>query len=335
MYDMLGEYSRAQQLLQLALDRRHAAQPDDARASEILTQIGIVRADAAQNAEQFRVDENYAQQGLDLVARDFSFNDPRVLSARAALGRILAESGDSKQAITMLTPIMGRQPDGTQADYALSDSLSTMIGAEYNSGNITQAETLTRRALDLDRPLFGPNHPQVAVDLVDAGLNKAAVSHYAEAEPFYRKAIAIEEAWYGPNHPDLADFEGFMARALHEQGKLDESESLLESALKIQEHVYGGGNEHTAVMLDTLGGIELDRNRPHDAERDFARAAAIDQTALGKDNYQTALIDSDLGEAYRQEKQFSRALATLSESVKTLQATLPAGAFNTAIAHDP
>jgi tetratricopeptide (TPR) repeat protein len=68
------------------------------------------------------------------------------------------------------------------------------------------------------------------------------------------------------------------------------------------------------------------------AERDFARAAAIDQTALGKDNYQTALIDSDLGEAYRQEKQFSRALATLSESVKTLQATLPAGAFNTAIA---
>jgi serine/threonine protein kinase len=332
MYDMLGEYARAQQLLQLALDRRYAARPDDARAAEILAQIGIVKADAAQNAEQFREAENYAQQGLDLVARHFSSNDPRVLSARAALGRILAESGDSKQAIAILTPIVGNQPNGTQADYALSDSLSTMIGAEYNSGNITQAETLTRRALDLDRRLFGPNHPQVAVDLVDAGLNEAAVSHFAEAEPFYRKAIAIEKAWYGPNHPDLADFEGFMARALHEQGKLDESESLLESALKIQEQVYGSGNEHTAVMLDTLGEIELDRNRLHDAERDFARAAAIDQTALGKDNYQTAIIAADLGEAYRQEKQFSRALATLSESVRTLQATLPAGAFNIAIA---
>jgi eukaryotic-like serine/threonine-protein kinase len=332
MYDMLGEYSRSQQFLQLALDRRQASHSDDARTAETLTQIGIVKADAAQDATQFKEAEGYAQKGLDLVVRRLPFGDPRVLSARAALGRIIAESGDSQRAITLLTPIVVRQPDDTQADYALSDSFSTVIGAEYNAGEIAQAEALTSRALKLDRHLFGPDHPQIAVDLVDAGLSKAAGSHFAEAEPLYRQAIEIEKAWYGPNHPDLADFEGFLARALHEQGKLAESESLLQNALQVQKHVYGGENDHVAVTLDTLGEIQMDRGSLHDAELTFAHAVAIDQAELGNKNYQTAIIAADLGEAYRQEKQYSRAIAVLSNAVRTLQSTLPTGALNIAIA---
>ena len=332
MYDMLGEYSRAQQLLQLALDRRRAARPNDARTAEILTQIGIVKADAAQDVRQFKEAESYARQGLDLASRRLSSNDPHVLSSRAALGRILAESGDSKQAIAMLAPIVARQPDGTHADYALSDSLSTMIGAEYNSGNIPQSESLTSRALELDRRLFGLDHPQMAVDLVDAGLNKAAISHYAEAEPYYRKAISIDKAWYGSDHPDLADFESFLARALREEGKLDEAEDLLQSALKIQERAYGGNNAHSLVTLDTLGEIELDRNRLQNAEADYARAVAIGDATFGQNNYQTAVVSADLGETYRREKQYIRAQAVLSGAVKILETTLPSDSFNTAIA---
>ena len=333
MYDMLGEFPKADKLLLLALDRRrHAPRSDDAKTAEILVQIGIAQADAAQDPSQFTQAEQYARQGLDLVSRHFPAADPRVLSARAALGRVVAESGDSQRAIGLLQPFMQRQPDGTQADYALSDALSTLIGAEYNTGNVPVADSLTVRALALDRRLFGPAHPEVAVDLVDAGLNQAAVAHFHQAEPYYREAIQIERTWYGPDHPDTADFEGFLARALLEQGKLDESEPILRNALQVQQRAYGNVDPRVAVTLDALGKVQMDRGDLADAVSTLAQAVDIDQKVLGPGNYQTAVIGADLGEALLREKQYERANTVLAGSVKTLLATLPPGAFNTGMA---
>ncbi len=333
MYDMLGEFSKAENLLLLALDRRkHAPRSDDAKTAEILVEIGIVKADVAQDPSQFQEAEHDVQQGLDLASAHFPAGDPRVLSAKAALGRVIAESGDSLRALALLQPIIQRQPNGGQADYALSDSLSTSIGAAYDASNIPLAETLTNRALVLDRRLFGPNHPQFALDLVDAALNYAAMARYPAAEPYYRQAIEIERAWYGPDHPDLANFEGLLARALHEEGKLAQSEDLLHSALKIQEKAYGDSDSRVAVTLDTLGEIQLDRGDLSGAEATFTQAVAIDQKEFGAGNFQTAIIAADLGETLLREKQFSRADSVLAGAVKTLLATLPPGAFNTATA---
>ena len=333
MYDMLGEYPKAVKLLTLALDRRRQApRSDAAETAEILVRLGLVRADAAQSPAQFSEAERTVRQGLDVLARHFPASDARVLSAQAALGRVVAESGDYPRAVALLQPMVARQPDGTQADYALSDSLSTTIGSDYDLGNIAAASALTSRALALDRRLYGPEHPQVALDYVDGGLNAAAVAHYKEAEPYYRQAIAMVTAWYGPNHPDTADYEGFLARALHEEGRLAQSQAILNGALQIQEHAYGDVDPRVAVTLDTIGEIQLDRGDLPGAAVTLARAVDIDRKVVGDGNYQTAIISADLGETWRREKQYARANTILAVSVKTLLATLPQGAFNTGIA---
>jgi eukaryotic-like serine/threonine-protein kinase len=333
MYDMLGEYTKADNLLMLALDRRkHAPRADDARTAEILVRIGVVKADQAQDASQYKAAENYVQQGLDLASRNLPGDDPNVLSAKAALGRVIAEAGDSQRSIALLQPLVAQLSAGDRSQETFSDSLSTLIAAEYNTGNIPLADSFTSRALDLDRRLFGPTHPQFALDLVDSGLNKAAVAHYSQAEPLYRQAIDIERAWYGPDHPDLASFEALLARDLHEEGKLDESEKLLRTSLAIQEHAFGTDDYRVAVALDTLGEIEMDRGNLAGAESDLSRAVDIDRKMFGMGNYQTAILGADLGETYRREKQYNRADTLLAECVKTLKATLPPGAFNTAIA---
>lgn len=170
--------------------------------------------------------------------------------------------------------------------------------------------------------------PQVALDLIDAGLNDAAVADFHQAEPYYRQAIDIERAWYGPNHPDTADFEGFLARALLEEGQLAEAEPILRNALQIQEQAYGDVDPRVAVTLDALGKIQMDRGDLADAESTLDQATYINQKVLGGGNYQTAVIGADLGESLLREKQYTRADTVLGGSVKTL---LP-GAFNTGIA---
>jgi serine/threonine-protein kinase len=326
MYDMLGDFPKAEKLLMLALDRiRKVPDASDAKTSEILVQIGIVKDDES----DFDTAEKYVQQGIALVSRRLPASDPSVLSAKSALGRVVAESGDFKRAIGILEPLVQMQPNGTETDYSLSENLTSLAVCEYSIGNNELSNALVRRSLDLDRRLFGATHPQVANDLIDAGENEAEVSHDKQAEAYYRQAIDIQKAWYGDNNPDLGQYEALLGRLLEDEGKLEEGEGALRSALQVEEHIYGHDDGHLAPALDSLGRIERDRGNLTGAEADFQRALDVGMPAFGPDNYNTGVFEADLGETYRLQKQYPRAEAMLSKAVKTLLATVPPGAWTT------
>ena len=51
---------------------------------------------------------------------------------------------------------------------------------------------------------FGPDHPNVAIDLNNLATLFQATNRLSEAEPLYRRALAIDEASLGPDHPNVA-----------------------------------------------------------------------------------------------------------------------------------
>ena len=58
-----------------------------------------------------------------------------------------------------------------------------------------------RRALAIDEASYGPDHPDVAIDLNNLAQLLQATNRLGEAEPLMRRALAIDEASYGPDHP--------------------------------------------------------------------------------------------------------------------------------------
>jgi hypothetical protein len=69
------------------------------------------------------------------------------------------------------------------------------------TNRLAQAEPLMRRALEIHEKAYGPDHPDVAIDLSDlAGLLKDT-NRLAQAEPLMRRALAIDEKSLGPDHP--------------------------------------------------------------------------------------------------------------------------------------
>ena len=58
-----------------------------------------------------------------------------------------------------------------------------------------------RRALAIDEASYGPDHPNVAIDLNNLASLLWATNRLGEAEPLMRRALAIDEASYGPDHP--------------------------------------------------------------------------------------------------------------------------------------
>ena len=67
-----------------------------------------------------------------------------------------------------------------------------------------EAEPLMRRALAIDEASFGPDHPEVAIDLNNLAQLLQATNRLAEAEPLMRRALAIDEKSFGPDHPNVA-----------------------------------------------------------------------------------------------------------------------------------
>ncbi len=59
-----------------------------------------------------------------------------------------------------------------------------------------------RRALVLSEESFGPDHPNVAIDLNNLAQLLKATNRLAEAEPSMRRAVEIWTASLGPDHPN-------------------------------------------------------------------------------------------------------------------------------------
>jgi tetratricopeptide (TPR) repeat protein len=73
-----------------------------------------------------------------------------------------------------------------------------------DTNRLAEAEPLYRRALAIDEASYGPEHPDVAIDLNNLASLLQDTNRLAEAEPLYRRALAIDEASYGPDHPRVA-----------------------------------------------------------------------------------------------------------------------------------
>jgi serine/threonine protein kinase len=316
MYDRLGKFEKADKLLSSALDKAKIAfGPESPKVAELLVAMGALRGDQS----QIGAAEQLTSQGVELATRRLQPNDPVLLGAKEALGRVLVEGGFYEKAIAQLEPIAQLKPSG-ESVYAVRDGLSDLAVAEQDTQHYDAALSMGLRAIAMDRQLLGESHPQTAFDLMNLGSAQANLAEYPDAERNYREALDILKNWYGADHPDTATSMAILARTLDVEGKNSEAEAVLKQVLDVQERNYGKVHERIAFTLDTMGRIAVKRQDLASAQADFSRALAIDQTLFGNGNYQTAAIQSDLGDLYIRKSQFVLAETTLHAAVAAFQA---------------
>ncbi len=315
MYWMLGRYQKADQLLRLALEKmKGALTPDDTRIVDGLVQLGVLRGDQAEPKDA----ERLVREGLNLASRHLPADDPAVVRAKSALGRVMAQSGSYDKAIAVLEPLIKIPPSGEEGTDILLESLTDLAVANQYSGHYEVAESLSRRALVLDRQLYGKSNPKLADDLANLGTTEATLGRHSEAEALYREAAGISKAWYGSDHPVTLQLTSFVALVMIQQGKLAEADPLLQQVLASQEQTYGKTHPNVGLTLDTLGTLALKRGNLSAAEAYYSRALKIYAASFGETSRLTAMIKAHLGDVFSSERQFARAEQYFREAVKAL-----------------
>lgn len=330
IYQKLGKFDRADELLRSALEQRKSLfGADSPEVAESLIALGLLRSDQAhlQEAEQL------TREGLQMDQRHLPPKHPAVAKAMLALGKVLGERGSYGQAIQTLEEAVRIESAPGVAATDLASGLSALADANYSAGHYAVCNALYRRLLEMHRKLYGARHPLVADDLGSLAAVQRDLGYYGEAERFDREALDIAESYYGKDHPKTAANLTALSESLTYENRYDEAAAALQQALAIQERVYGAVHPSVAETLNEMGNVASMRNRLDEAEARFRRATDIYRGVYGDNHYLVAIALSNVAGIYMDKKDFPHAEQLFRDVVRRLTETLPPDNVNIGIAH--
>jgi len=209
-----------------------------------------------------------------------------------------------------------RYAESLGADQQATSRLLNNVGQYLQtSGEFDEAKATLQRALKISEKIYGPEHPEVAIDVNNLGSVLQALGELQEARKCLERAIKIDEIVYGPEHPEVAIDVNNLGEVLRDLGELQEARKCLERAIKIDEMVYGP--EHPAVARDVnnLGLVLRDLGELQEARKRLERAIKIDEMVYGPEHPAVARDVNNLGLVLRD-------LGELQEARKCLERTI-------------
>jgi tetratricopeptide (TPR) repeat protein len=328
MYEKLGKFDRADSLLESGYNiRQSIAGPGSVETAESLVALSLLRADQG----QYREAERLARQALAIEDLRLTHDSPGRAKTMAALGSALQSGGKSDEAVRTLEEAVRIQSSSGGALADLSESLVALADADSDLGHFSVSESLNRRALEIDRQIYGPLHPRIAEELSNLAGEQERVGRYAESERYFRQALEIVQSWYGGDHPDTAWQMSRLAQTLELEGKYDEASKPLRLALPIEERAYGTVNPKVAFVLNLLAGADERQGRLDQAESYLTRMLSIERSVYGEKNFQVAVAMGNLANVYLEKKQYVRSERIYRDVVRRFTEALSADYIGTGI----
>jgi tetratricopeptide (TPR) repeat protein len=115
-----------------------------------------------------------------------------------------------------------------------------------------ESKLLYERALAIDEAIYGPSHPDVAIDVNNLGYVLKSLGDLAGAKAHFERALAIGEAAFGPDHPQVAIFANNLGNMLQDLGDLAGAKAHYTRAVKIFSERLGENHPNTVTVRRNL-----------------------------------------------------------------------------------
>jgi serine/threonine-protein kinase len=328
IYQKLGKLDLADPLLVSALEERRRIPGDETKFANSLVALGLLRKDQGKLDEA----ETLVRQGLEMNQRLQSDPSRDVVRSMVALGSVLEVRAKYDLARQFLEAALKMEPQNGSATVETADNLTELANVYFYQGNYDLSEKLNNQALDIDQRLLGNENPSVAQELNNLGAIEMNRGNYPASEAYYRRALAITESWYGTDHPETAANLTALAQPLTFDKREAEAQSLLESALTIQERVNGPIDATVATTQNQLGILAFQRKQLDAAQKYFAQARDTWKQRFGDQYPSVAVAYSNLGSVCLEQKNLKCAEAMYRDAVSRLDVS-SANSLNDAVAH--
>ena len=196
----------------------------------------------------------------------------------------------------------------------------------------SEAESLLRRALDIDQKSLGLLDPRVARDLGSLAQLLGATNRMTEAEPLLRRALDIDQKSFGPQHFYVAADLNDLAQILQNTNHLTEAEPLMRRALDIDEINFGPLHPNVARDLNNLALLLRETHRSAEAEPLMRRALDISEKSFGADDPRVATYLNNLADILKDANRLAEAEPLMRRALKIDEISF--GALHPNVARD-
>jgi CHAT domain-containing protein/tetratricopeptide (TPR) repeat protein len=311
-YMNLERYREAEPIYRQAIPIIDSIQPANPNLSVILhSEFGTLLQNTGRPADA----ERELQQALAKAERMPDLPQATKFSVFENLGGLLFDQGRYREAEEIYRRALALY-EGTPANEHTAASLQNLANVFVEEGRFADAETLYKRALAMREQVLGPNHKQVAQNLLNWGaLLVDAEGRSEEAIPLYQRALSILQKVLGTENDDYAMTLNNLAAAYRNTGRPGDSEKLQLQALAIQERVLGPNNRDVALSLYNLGTYYAAQGRFEEAERLQRRSIAALESGSGPDNPYIARSLSSLGDIFEHQGKYAEAKAAFEKAL--------------------
>jgi tetratricopeptide (TPR) repeat protein len=192
--------------------------------------------------------------------------------------------------VTMLAPAVSAISEQFGDQPAVQGYLLDELGVIHASlGQYDLAEPLMRQGLDLQRRLYGNEHPGVATSLNNLATLLHEKGDYAAAEPLYREALALRHKMLGDEHPHVATSMTTLGWILYLKGDYAAAEPLYREALAMRRKLLGEDHPDVATSLNNLAMLLNATGDRAEAEQLYREALALRRRLLGDEHPRVAV----------------------------------------------
>ena len=239
--------------LESAALRGHALR-ELGRAEDCLVALGPILAQAQHDASAF-----------PLPAAEFL----------SQLGRCHRQLGGSSVARDLFGQALQLRQGSRNSAALEAESQTDLALVMADDGQLEAATSALKDALDQLRSADGERNA-LGVDIwLDLGDLYARRHDLTEAEAGYRQALDIALSRFGGDHPRTAEAQFKLADLLSQRGKLGEALPLLALAQDTLGAHWGRTSLKLADPWRLRGMVEMERDRPKDAEAAFSEATML------------------------------------------------------------
>ena len=316
LYEQIGDFDRAQELLKRALAAsEQAALPDDIKARVLIGVAGV-----EDDSDDYDIAIQHARQGMALLQDSMPAAAELTAKAHNIIAHCLIGKGDGDAAEALLrdalnhdVAALGDHNESVAEEWV---ELGTVLG---NAGRFDESEAAFQRGIDAWRAMFGQNSFHVAHALNELSNMLSDKGDFAGAERALRQSLAIRMETVGPTHRDTLIVEHNLLVTLELEGRLAESltervELIQRASTSAQMHPRDLGSYYSAAGRDLR-----DLGRMDEAEAMFAKALSAYDGALGKGSTQSAPSLRGLGTSLALQGRYADAESTLRGALAILR----------------
>ncbi len=246
----------------------------------------------------------------------------RALASLAAAAFALGELDDAAQRQRELLAL--KQRIYTEPHESIASTLRDLALTLVQGPHSEEAEAHLQRALAMLRAIHGGEHRDIVQTLDTLGALNARLRRFEQAEAFYREGIAACSR--GDLREEVcARIRNNLGQTFYRQGRLDEAEREMQTALAMRRDLFGERHPTVAFSLATLANVHASRG-------DYALSVTLSDQALTLleglglgASREAVLTRHGLAQALHFGDQYARALVEIDIALEQWLALEPLG----------